>query len=374
MSNSKNNSASFLLLLLGAVLLGVTGCKEPGEGNDLSFDQTALLTNLGANIIAPNYQDLNTSLARLESSAEAFSGELSETNLEALREEFIAAYKAWMHCSTFEFGPASDRSLRAQVNIFPTDVTVIEANITSGSYDLAQASNLDAKGLPALDYLLHGVGGEASAVLGEYTDPNRGPALLNYLDAVVADLISSVEGLDQTWTSTYQTTFVENLGTDVGSSMGQFVNEFNYDYEILKKPRLGIPLGVQTLGTPLPEKAEGYYSGISVDLMVEHFDAISNLYFGRSKAGVDGYGLHEAITDLEANYNGQPLGDAISDQINLTRSALAAIPSPFAETVVNDPTLANAAYTEVQKLVVLFKTDMTSSLGILITYVDNDGD
>lgn len=374
MSSKFQFSASTLLLLLGAVLLGAVGCKDPAPGEDLSFDQSALLSNLSSNIIVPNYEDLNTSLAQLESSASDFGMNPDQASLDDVRADFVAAYTAWMRCSTFEFGPAADRSLRAQVNTFPTDTDQIESNYLSGSFDLDQASNLDAKGLPALDYLLYGMGGSPEAVLAEYNDTNKGPGLIAYLEAVITDLRAQVNPIPGEWTSTYQAPFKENLGTDVGSSMGQFVNQFNFDYELLKKPRLGIPLGVQTLGTPLPEKSEALYSGISTDLIMAHFNSIADLYHGLSQAGVDGYGLHEALQSLAANYNGLPLADAISAQINTTRTALSRIPGPLSETVVNDPSLANEAYSEVQKLLVLFKTDMTSSLGILITYADNDGD
>ncbi len=364
----------FPFLFLSAILAGIAGCQDPDGNEDISFDQSALLTNLSTNIIVPNYEDLNTSLSSLSSSAQRFGSNSTQANLDQVRSDFVATYRAWMFCSTFEFGPAADRSLRSQVNTFPTDTSLIEANLLSSNYDLTQAGNLDAKGLPALDYLLYGVGGSSEAVLDQYNDSNKGPGLVDYLQAVIADLITQLQDIPATWSNSYRASFIESLGTDVGSSMGQFVNQFNFDYEILKKPRLGIPLGIQTLGTPLPEKSEALYSGISTDLILAHFDALSNLYFGRSLAGVDGYGLHEALEALEANYNGQPLADAIAAQIETTRTALEAIPGPLSETVVSNPDPANIAYSEVQKLLVLFKTDMTSSLGILITYVDNDGD
>jgi len=41
---------------------------------------------------------------------------------------------------------------------------------------------------------------------------------------------------------------------------------------------------------------------------------------------------------------------------------------------LTNPSVVDAAYVELQKQVVLFKTDMPSSLGVLITYQDNDGD
>ena len=46
----------------------------------------------------------------------------------------------------------------------------------------------------------------------------------------------------------------------------------------------------------------------------------------------------------------------------------------MSENIINNQTQVEAAYAELQKLIVLFKVDMPSRLGVLITYQDNDGD
>jgi len=55
-------------------------------------------------------------------------------------------------------------------------------------------------------------------------------------------------------------------------------------------------------------------------------------------------------------------------------AALESLSDPLSENIVNDQTQVEATYAELQKLIVLFKVDMPSRLGILITYQDNDGD
>ena len=362
-----------IAIFLGVTLLGFWSCDNE-KPEDKTFNQNELLTNLARNIIVPRYQSFQSRLAILQTAVTDFEAQPSTATLETVRQESQSAYLLWQECSAFEFGPAGDRALRSNVNTFPADNDKIQQNISGGSYDLATASNLDAKGLPALDYLLFGLASDASGTVQAFTDPNDGQARMDYLSAVVADLKTMTDEVVAAWTSGYDATFIAAEGTDVGSSLGQFVNQFNFDYEILKKPKLGIPLGKQTLGTPLPENVEALYSGQSLDLMTAQFAALSDLYHGRSNADVDGYGLHEALEALEATYNGGSLAEAISAQIETVRTALAAIPGPLSETVVDDPAAANAAYTEVQRLVVFFKTDMTSALGVLITYVDNDGD
>jgi len=54
--------------------------------------------------------------------------------------------------------------------------------------------------------------------------------------------------------------------------------------------------------------------------------------------------------------------------------ALNDIPESLAESVSTQTGKVDKAYAELQQLVVLLKVDMTSVLGVQITYQDNDGD
>ena len=55
-------------------------------------------------------------------------------------------------------------------------------------------------------------------------------------------------------------------------------------------------------------------------------------------------------------------------------TALLSLEDPLAEFVVAQQPMSFEVYAELQALVVLWKVDMMSSLGVLITYQDNDGD
>ena len=50
------------------------------------------------------------------------------------------------------------------------------------------------------------------------------------------------------------------------------------------------------------------------------------------------------------------------------------IPAPLSIAVDQYKTEVDAAYLEIQKNVIMLKTDMPSAMGVLITYQDNDGD
>ena len=152
------------------------------------------------------------------------------------------------------------------------------------------------------------------------------------------------------------------------------VNQLVYDYEILKNDEIGIPAGIQSMGATYPTKVQAYYSKTSVQLALLHLQAMQNIYLGKSATAGDGLGLDDYLIKVNAQYNGGSLNDAIKAQFATATAKLQALSDPLSANITTNNTAVTAAYTELQKLTVLLKTDMTSSLGILITFGDNDGD
>lgn len=373
----KSKIISVFILLFSCSVIFISSCKKDDEENKPEFERKGMLTNIGNNIIIPNYETLEGAVQDFDIAVTTFNANSDLTNLGALQNAFKEAYKAYQICSVFEFGPADQEMLRANLNTFPAYVAKIESNVSSNTYSFDDPDNITTKGFPAMDYLLFGVGADNDAILTKYTTDANAGNRKNYLSAIASYLKTKVESVNNAWSSTggnYINTFINASGTDVGSSLGQLVNQLNYDFEILRNAKIGIPLGKKTLGTPLPEKVEALYSGMSVELALIQLKAMQNIYLGRSEAGIDGSGLDDYLIHLEAPYNNGQLSDAIKNQFTTAISKLQAVPNPLSSTVQNNPSVIDAAYIELQKLLVLLKTDMPSALGVLITYQDNDGD
>jgi predicted lipoprotein len=374
-----NNKLTWGLLTGMAIILFCFSCKKEKK-DDVpvpEFDRKAMLTNIGNNIIVSNYQVLQTESNEFSTTVSQFNTTPDSVNLVALRTAFKEVYNAWQLCSVFEFGPGETELLRASVNIFPTDTTQINSNVSSGVYDLSTAPNADAKGFPAIDYLLFGTGANLNNILSKYTTDINAGNRKAYLAALSNEIKTKINSVYNAWSSSgsnYINTFINNSGTDVGSALGELVNQLNYDFETLKNIKIGIPLGKKTLGSPLPGKTEAYYSQLSVELILKNINAIQNIYLGRDELGNDGQGLDDYLVFLNARYMNGTLSDAIKNQFSLAINKLQQVPAPLSVSVVNNAPVVEAAYVELQKLVVLIKTDMPSAMGILITYQDNDGD
>jgi len=146
----------------------------------------------------------------------------------------------------------------------------------------------------------------------------------------------------------------------------------------LKNYKIALPVGIvpsagTQAGDPLPQKVEAFYSGISSELVLIELTTLQDIYLGRSAQG-DGAGFDDYLTKINAQYNGGLLNDAINSQFASALSKLQSVPDPLSQTIQTNPSAVTASYAELQKLLVLMKTDVPSSLGVLITFEDNDGD
>jgi predicted lipoprotein len=364
-------------LLTASAFILIQSCSKSSVNNNnsadgSSFDRKAMLTNLSANIIIPAYTSFQATTVSLDAAVTTFNTTPNSTNLTALQAAFKAAYQQWQATSVFDFGPAEQINFRVNTNTYPADINQINSNISSGVYNKDLLANLAAKGLPAMDYLLFGTA-DNTAILTQFTTDSQAANRKTYLAALSAELKSNATTVLTAWNGAYKTTFINADGTDQGSSAGLLVNQLAYDYEILKNYEIGIPAGLQSMGTTFPTKVQAYYSKMSVQLALLHIQAIENIYLGKSAQG-DGSGLDDYLIKVNAKYNGGSLSDAIKNQFTVAIGKLQALTDPLSANITSNNAAVTAAYTELQKLTVLLKTDMPSSLGILITYGDNDGD
>lgn len=355
---------SMILFFVVGVLF--SSCDdEPTDTNPslAEFDRKAMLENIAEREIIPAYTEFNDKVSVLQNAKNTFVESKNLDNLITLQEAFVETYFVWEEVAMFEFGPAMQMALRASMNTYPTDVEQIENNINSQSYNLETADNLSAIGLPALDYLLFAAPSN-EVLLAFQNDPNR----LNYLNDLLDQIAQKTTFVYEEWTvNDYRVDFVNAAGTDVGSSLGQVVNEMVKHFERhLRDGKIGIPAGVRTLGIPLPEKTEAYYKNdISVQLAEQNLEALRELF----QAGLDDY-----LNALDAQHSGQALSEVILEKFTKAKDLLEQTDEPLSESAKNKNEQVMEAYTALQELVVLLKADLSSAMGILITYQDNDGD
>ena len=259
-------------------------------------------------------------------------------------------------------------------NTFPTDTVEIAEAALASSWTGGLPGNLDSSGLPALEWLLFS--DDAATTATEWNDQANGR--LNHAQRLASFLTEEASAVVSSWTSGYRDTFVSSTGTEAGSSLGELLNAFNRVYEAnIRKGKLGLPNGIITFSqTPQPDLVEAPFAADwSVEFLEESLKACAQVYYGDENNGTSGdIGLDDYLKSLGDVAYGEGLHNDISAQLMSTEMAVATLEDPLASFVVEQQAASFEVYAELQALVVLWKVDMMSSLGVLITYQDNDGD
>lgn len=362
------------IIVLLAVTLMVYSCsktKETPEELKDNFDRGAMLTNYAQKNIIPAFVNFNAELKKLKSKAEAFTTNPTTSSLEDARVIWLKAYKAWQHVAKFNLGKAEELQFVYHFNVYPVNVTDVEDNISSGTYDLNHPNNHDAQGFPALDYLLNGLGTDTEIIAKFSTDANANKYKL-YVLAILTKMIDVNKSILDDWKGGYASTFSNSTDNTATSSLNKLVNDFIYYYEKqLRANKVGIPVG-NFSPIPLPEKVEAYYKKtVSKELLIEALDSFQDFFEGKS---FDGKSTGKSFKSYLEYLKRNDLATAITNQLDKARTSINNLDDNFYQQIKSDKVKMTKTYDELQKAVVLLKVDMLQAFNVSVDYVDADGD
>jgi predicted lipoprotein len=350
-------------------------CNKEEKKEEEGFDRSLMLRNYAENLVVPAFKDLQLSVNNLQQNANSFINDVSLDKLQLLQDQWFETYKTFQFVNAYNFGPAGEqglsRSITEEIATFPVSIIKLDNILNGGSYNFNDF-NRDARGLLTVEYLIYGkLNEDNSAVLQLFT---QNPVRRNYLVECIANVKTRLDNVVNAWTPSFINQFVSNNGTAAGSSTSQLYNEFVKSFETIKNFKIELPMGLRPGQVqPEPQLVEALYSGKTLDIIKEHIKSIEAIYHGRSKSGVNGIGFK---TYLESVTNGKQLVTSTLEQLEVVKATLNAIPSdsPISVQIVNNPAPLEAFRTELQRHTRFFKSDMSSLLGIAITYSSGDGD
>lgn len=375
--NTESVNANFLtamkttLVAIFASLCMVSCSDDDGVENTFpgaSFNRKAMLTEIGNNLIVPNFEELQESVNALSEAINVFTQNPSERNLITMRSAWTEAVIDHQHCSAFGFGPGELvlGPYATVLGVFPVNESQIEANIVNPSFDLPNSFNRSIRGFYTIEYLIYGNDlTDAQLVAG--FDQNR----KDYLLLIADELKSSCDQIVSEWNGSYFQQFINNDGTSAGSSVSQLYNSFVRDYENIKNFKVELPAGL-TAGQASADGnlVEAYYSGISTTLIKENWKSSKNIYFGMSRGGEELIGFEEYLASVTG---GPALIETTKEAISEIDLSISDLPEGELSQNVSTPALVTLR-DQLQANTANFKSSMSSLLGISITFNSGDGD
>ena len=361
-------------ILIACSALLFFACSKNGGEPIVEFDRKTMLQNFAENLIKPAFNDLQTKINALKTNSDAFVAAPDAAKLTSLQDTWDAAYSSWMYANAYNVGPAGEEGIRKglieEIGTWPANIATIENNITANNTTLSDF-NRDNRGLNAIDYLIFDINGTDKNIINAFVgSTNR----KNYLTAIINKIKAQVDAVVTEWNGTYAATFVGRDGTDVGSSTSLFYNEFVRSFESVKNFKAGVPLGKRVGQTSTePTKVETRYSHKSLKYIGLNLQAIEDIWFGKNKSGTDGIGFKDYLAFVTG---GNDLITRTEIQMAAIKAALNAIPnsSSFEQQITSNNAALVTLHTELQKHIRNYKSDMSSLLGIAITFSSSDGD
>ncbi len=360
-----------LLVLVAGGCAALLGGSPTAELREILGEETE-------GVILPTWTELVTRSQELPDALASLCDHPDSGTLEEARSGWRQARSPWKEGEAFAFGPADDLSIIPAVDFWPLRADNVEA-VLSGSDPVDAAAvaamGVTTKGFPVLEYLLWRQDGDDSTLLAGFTGEGA-ERRCQYLISLGEDLAANAQALMDAWdpeAGAYATELSaagqgSTLFPTVKDAMDTIITHQVAVLEILSETRLGKPLGVNNDGTPQPETVEASLSGNAVEDLLESLAGLLSLYTGDWKGNV-GRGMDEFV------YDANPAADeTLKEQFTNAREAIAAIPSPLQNAVLDDPDSVRAAYDSLLALLSTFSVDLAGVVGGTVSFTGNDGD
>ncbi|HEV8547751.1 MAG TPA: imelysin family protein [Polyangiaceae bacterium] len=348
--------------LRASAAIGLTGaaCKQAR----VPPSRAAVLTALVHEVVVPDAAAVIASSIELRKAASAFANAPAPATLRAVRSAFVPALLAWKRAQCFRNGPMVETNAFVRTLFWPPRPAALEA-VLSGSAaidsELVAGLGVDARGLYALELLLFPENADEArtlALFGADARARRG-ALAEALATSIVEYAERAGAALGDGTA-YAARFAK--GAQVALSM--LVNQMIGSVENLAAHRLEHVLGLEKLHRLVPLEVEGWPSGTSQELALAQLQGNERLYRGGKSGGLAEL-TSAAAPDIEAH---------VSRKYDEARAAVRALGAPLERVVTTDhPALVRAA-AATKALEIALKVELSSALGVTITFQTGDGD
>ena len=366
------------LTILILAVVGLVSCNSDNGGKEKpadNFDRGAMLENWADNIIIPSFENFAGETQVLKEATEAFVQDPAPGTLSALRAAYREAYLEYQTIAMFKIGEAETLNYHSFLNIYPTTESAIITKAEANEFNLELPDSRAEQGFPAIDFLINGLGETDAEIISFYTGENA-EGYKNYLSAVASRIDTLTDTVLVDWKNSFRDTFVANTSSSSTGSVDRFTNDYVMYFEMdLRSGKIGIPAGGFS-GNPAPETAEAYYTeDFSKQLYLKAIESFQNFFNGRHFNGTQtGPSYKQYLEYLNSIRGGEDLAALINEQISNVKQQANSLNPDLAEQVRTNNTLMLTAFDELQKAVVLLKTDMMQALNISVDYIDSDGD
>ncbi|WP_428740905.1 imelysin family protein [Tenacibaculum sp.] len=351
----KKITSIFLLALL-------ISCSSDNTEPTNSFNVKQLRVDIINSVEAPVVADFSESITQLNNSIITFANTVNEQNLNLLKEAWKQAAANYSLIEVLNIGDIKDSFIQTAFYSWSANESAIESYIASTNEISKEAFNsvaTNTRGLSAIEFLIYEK--SVAETLEDFKNTRR----LKYLKTLGENLEEKITTYTSLWDN-FKDTFIENNATGINGGVNQVVNSMYALLEDVKSFKIGQPAGIEKTTAVDATLLQAEKSSYSLFLIEQNLEGIKKLYFG------DENGLDDYVFSIT---NTQELNNRIEAQFETLNTILLKLKTTsLKEALVNEKEEVTNLYNAVRDLLVLLKSDVASTLSVIITVTDNDGD
>ncbi|TGK34337.1 imelysin [Leptospira gomenensis] len=388
-----------ILLLTAAVILPGVRCEELGKISGAETLILALFANAStgeflsytANKVAiARFELLVSAAGELKTSAAAYKATPNQTNLNDLRNKWIAARRIFKQGEVFYISRSYIPSnyfhrldgyiLGESFRPDAADLETIVAGTTPATINVSSVDTLSIprKGFETLEYFLYDSGTGTSAIATVNTENAGSARTLDYIAALAEVIERDAQRLLGAWSPSVGN-FAGNLSTGTGNFAGirDAVDSFlNGTVQLIytdQDVRVGVPAGLTLAGpVPLPAKVESKYSDNSYRDLLASVEGIELVYLGN--AGDAEARPLRYLVQLQNESLDLRIKEKISTLKTRIQSRIDSAATLRADIAGNLSFVDEEIYDRLRELRVIYATEVIGVLGANALPSNSDGD
>ena len=345
-----------------AAWVGLSACD--GEST-AAVDEQKVLADIAEIVAKPLHAALDAAARDFEEVALALAEAPTDGALQAAQGSWRVVQLAWYRARVFGFGPskAVEGNIRWAKGC---EGEKVEATIASGAPFDPPKLGTSQKGLPALEYLLFDLTGNAAVVEALTADENRRA----FLSALSTYLKDEVAALAEGWTNHAGELATAGAGSSIykapKDAMDALFNQLIYAADVAIQ-QIGEPLGVNA-DAPQPELEEARLSDNTLMDSLALLDGLVAVYRG-DLGETEGLGITDLVNERSASLDGE-----VTQALAAARKAVEDIPPPLRTALEGDSPVLLAAVEALRGVKRVLTSDVATALGVTISFSDMDGD
>lgn len=329
------------LLLIGTLVFSACGDDEAGIE---TTDYSAVLSNVGNNIILKTYEDLKGAAEALHQATDALEANPSNSNLEAARAAWVAARVPWEQSEGFLFGPVDQEGLDPSLDSWPVNVTDLNNVLASSNaltVDFLKAQEGTLKGFHTIEYLLWGTDGNKQS--DAFTDREY-----EYLAACAGALAADAAALYNLWApagGNYVSHVVDagngsNIYISQKAALEEMANGLIIIADEVANGKINDPLSQEDLTLE-----ESRFSANSKADFADNMRSIRHIYLGTYGSTGNGRGISSIVAEKNSAVDAR-----IQAEIQAAIQSIEDIPGTFSDAVFNAKPAVQDAQSKVRDL------------------------